>query len=110
MAQEAAQKGPVSTGREELAALRHRCKNTMHVAAAILGKDGVQNMARAIYLVMAPYYSAHAKHAREVREPNSALAFYASAAAVGYLEPVMASAGCLRSLENLEQMGFDCSF
>eukprot|EP00974_Lingulodinium_polyedra_P047286 4536773-Lingulodinium_polyedra.AAC.1 len=57
----------------------------MFVAAAVLSRDGLQSLARMIFVFAQPIYDSHSTHAATVRGPEASLAYYTKAAQGAWL-------------------------
>ena len=69
-----------SRGGGDLAAIRKKCKNSIHTAAVILCKDGLQVLYRIIYTMISVIRREHGKNAHEMRGPESVRGWYVAAA------------------------------
>ena len=103
-------KEPVSKGgTDELKRLRAKCKNSLYVAGAILGKADLQDKCRMVWMVGKPFYDAHSEHARFARGPQGLRRYDFTAACNGVMKQCHACAQISRDLDCLQMMGLDTS-
>ena len=102
-------KGPVKSGREELKKLYAKCANGMYVAGHILGKPGLQDACRMIWMVGQPLFSKHSQNARSVRGVAGLRTYYLEAACGSVLPVCHECARVTQDLDLLDVCGFDTS-
>ena len=94
----------------DLQALRKSCKNSLHVAACIMCKDGIQTLCRIIFTLVSPVRAEHGMNAQNARSPDGVRAFYVAAArgrTIAVLEEISQR---LVNPRHLDYMGFTMDY
>ena len=102
-------KAPVS-GKDELAALRKKCKNSLFVAVNVMCKDRMQHMVRIVSTMIRATREEHGRNAAACRDPESCKKFYIDAAKGKVFKVLEQSASLLQSHAALSYMGFITDF
>eukprot|EP00969_Alexandrium_andersonii_P010695 465755-Alexandrium_andersonii.AAC.1 len=95
---------------ESVAALRKRCSNSLYLAAAILAKDGLQEVARAISTLVRPLYTEHSNLARSLKGPDGTRAYYLGAARGEWLGCLRQVTSCLSDPATSQYLCLDTAF
>ena len=100
----------MQTEEDSLKRFRQKCNNTMTVAAAILSRDGLQELTRLVRLCVGPYYDAHSLHASGLRGEEAVLKWYCKQAKGEWLEYLDQSVSKLWDLVGLAKVGLNTVF
>eukprot|EP00974_Lingulodinium_polyedra_P078945 7646958-Lingulodinium_polyedra.AAC.1 len=95
---------------DSLKRLRQKCSNTLWVAAAILSRDGLQELARLTRMFVGPFLDQHSQNEREVRGPAATEKWYLLQAQGAWVEVLDRCVSKLASIPELAWLGFDVAF
>ena len=103
-------KATTQSTKDEVAALRKKCLNTMYVCVAVLCKPGLQDLSRMVATIIRPIWSEHSDNARTVRGMDGARSFYIRASQGHVFTVLEAVCRTCQDVSALGRMGFDTEF